>query len=219
MNTDLTLYYNPLTVNSIKVQLLCHALEIEVNYQHIALPQGEHLTRRFLEINPDGKVPVLIDGNQVLTESNAILQYLANKHQSSLWPKEVLHQARVLKWLLWQVSDWQKAVGPFAHRRVILPHWGFTAHEQLTPQALADFDKAMARLELALTGKQTLVADSFTLADIAIGSNLILAEEAQIPLESYPQVRHWLEQLAAHSWWQKTRQTLTEILDTKHAYA
>jgi len=219
MTPGLTLYFNPLTVNSIKVQLLCHALELEVNYRHIALAQGEHLTPKFLEVNPDGKVPVLVDGNLVLTESNAILQYLAHKHQSPLWPPGLIHQGQVLKWLFWQIGDWHKAAGAFAHYRVVLPHWDFGGQKQLTAQTLAEFHKAAARLELALIGKKALTGDIFTLADIAIGSYLIFAEEAQIPLEQYPQIRRWLAQLAGKPWWQQTRQTLTDILTRKHAYA
>ena len=96
------LYINPLTVNNIKVLLLCNALEIEPELQVIALNKGEQRSDKFLAINPEGKVPVLQEGELLLNESNAILQYIAAKHQSTLWPSDLTEQAKVLRLLFWQ---------------------------------------------------------------------------------------------------------------------
>ena len=95
MNKPITLYLNPLTVNSIKMLLICNALEIDVNYQHVRLHQGEQRTAAFLQLNPDAQAPVLVDEGLTLTESSAILQYLAAKHQPSLWPESAVEQAKV----------------------------------------------------------------------------------------------------------------------------
>jgi len=96
------LYINSLTVNSIKVLLVCNALKITPEFEEIALNKNEQRRVKFLNINPEGKVQVLQIGEVLLSESNAILQYLANIHNSSLWPIYSTAQAKVLRLLFWQ---------------------------------------------------------------------------------------------------------------------
>jgi len=214
MNNDLTLYYNPLTVNSIKVVLLCNALNIEPEYKHIQLQKAEHKSRSFLHINPDGRVPVLLDGDFALTESAAILQYLARKYQSTLWPNEITHQAQVLKWLFWQGNDWNKTVGAYAHQQVVLPHWRNVKPDDFSEKYLKNFENIMSMLNHALNGKEYLVGRHFTIADISLGSYLMFAERGKMPLDQYQHIRCWLEKLKVTMWWQKTQQQLLKILSS-----
>lgn len=221
MKADFTIYFNPITANSIKMQLLCNALDIKPDFKKIELHQGEQKSLQFLQLNPDGKIPVLVDGEHVLSESNAILQYLAQKYQSPLWPADLKAQSQALKWLFWQSNGWNEAIGAFAHRRVVLPHWGYGGREKLSPQRLDHFHRVMTKFDIALAGKQYLagdhflVGDSITIADISIASFLIFAAEAQIPVGDYVNVSRWLEQLADTPWWQTTKQSLLEILSAK----
>jgi glutathione S-transferase len=215
MSTDLTLYYNPLTVNSIKVILLCNALSIVPEYKLLQLQKGEHKSGLFLTINPEGRVPVLKDSNFFLTESAAILQYLAHKYQSPLWPDKMEHQAQVLKWLFWQGNEWNKTVGSYAHQQVVLPHWRNMKPEAFSEQHQENFEKIMSTFDRALNDKKYLVGDHLTIADISIASYLIFAEQAKIPLTQYQNVRCWLENLSVKPWWQETQQQLLKILSPK----
>jgi glutathione S-transferase len=122
MISELTLYSNPLTANGIKMSLLFNAINLVPNMVEMQLHKGEQKSPQFLQLNPDGKIPVLINDELVLTESNAILQYIANKYQSPLWPQKLAEQAQTLKWLFWQTSIWSNATSLFAHRRIVLPH-------------------------------------------------------------------------------------------------
>jgi len=231
MAANISVYVNPVTVNSIKVILLCNALAIKPNYITIELHKGEHRTPEFLKINPDGKVPVLVDGDFVLNESNAILQYLSNKEASkeaskessnlsskkpseypSFWPSEIQQQAEVLKWLFWQGNSWGKAVGVFAHRRLILPSWGYAYKEALSQEYFDDFHQVIRRLDHALVDKDYLVGECLTIADICLSSYLILSDEAEIPLDDYVHVRRWLSNISAMPWWQATHRSLVETL-------
>jgi glutathione S-transferase len=218
MKSNITLYVNPITVNSIKVILLCDALGIKPNYITIELHKGEQRTPAFLTINPDGKVPVLVDGDYVLNESNAILQYLSNKssnkHQS-YWPSDKKQQAEVLKWLFWQGNKWGKAVGIFTHRRLVLPHFGFNNKEGVSQEHINDFHQIIRRLEQALTDKKFLVGNSLTIADICLSSYLILSDEAEIPIDDYVHVRRWLARLNEMPWWQETHQSLVKIFNDR----
>ncbi|WP_432472841.1 glutathione S-transferase family protein [Amphritea sp. HPY] len=214
MKSDLTLFVNALTVNSIKMLLLCNAIDIKPDYKHVVLHRGQQIkAESFLRINPGGKVPVLVEGGFVLNESNAILQYLANKYQSSLWPGDIASQGEVLKWLFWQMNRWNAAVGVFSHRRVVLPHWGFEGRWTLSPEEVDQFHCSMTVIERALTGKHALVGNGFSIADISLGSYLMFADEAGIPLEEYLNVSRWLKQLREMPWWQKTQQTLRDVLN------
>lgn len=192
MSSDLTFYYNRLIVNSIKVMLLCNALKIYSKYKLIQLQKSDSL----LQINPDGRVPVLKDDHFVLNESAAILQYLAQKYESTLWQNEIKQQAQVLKWLFCQCNDWNKTVGSYAHQQVVLPHWRISQPEAFSEQHLESFEKVMSIFNCALNDKGYLVGDHFTLADIRLGSYLMFADQAKIPLDQYHNVRHWLEKLS-----------------------
>ena len=210
---ELTLYSNPLTVNGIKMSLLFNAVNVVPNMVEMQLHEGEQKSSQFLQLNPDGKIPVLADDELVLTESNAILQYITNKYQSPLWPQNIAEQGQTLKWLFWQASTWSKATSPFAHRRVVLPHWGITGRENIEPELLARFHKVMSQFNQALEGRRTIFGETLTIADLSLASSLIFSAEAKMPLENYPHIQNWLNHLGETSWWLQTKQTRAKILN------
>ncbi len=209
-----TLFFNPMTVNSIKTSLLVNALNIQMQFEHVVLHKANAKSDAFLKLNPTGKVPVLVDDDLVLTESNAILKYLAHKHDSSLWPSDSVLQAQILKWMFFQGGDWNKTVGVFSHRRVVLPHWGFHQQQVLSPQQLQDFHDVMYQLDLALAERNVLVGNETSIADICLGSYFMFSKESQMPLESFVNVRRWLSHLQNTPWWQQTAQSLEDTLNS-----
>jgi glutathione S-transferase len=217
MSDVITLYINPMTANNIKIQLLVNALNVPAHYEHVVLHKPQEKSADFLHINPAGKVPVLKDEDLVLTESNAILKYLAHKHQSPLWPSDATLQAQVLKWMFFQTGGWNKTVGVFSHRRVVLPHWGFDQQQVLSPQQLQDFHVLMEGFNNELAGKNTLMGTDISIADICLGSYLMFAQESQMPLESFVNVRRWLTHLQQTLWWQETHLSLRHILNSSES--
>lgn len=217
MTNPTTIYFNPMTVNSIKTSLLVNALNIQVQFEHVVLHKPNAKSEVFLKLNPTGKVPVLVDEDMVLSESNSILKYLANKHESPLWPSDLAEQAQVLKWMFFQSGDWNKAVGIFSHRRVVLPHWGFNQQYVLSTEQLQNFHNIMQQLDNALEGRNVLVGSDFTIADISLGSYLIFAHESQMPLENFVNVRRWLNHLQNSLWWQETQLSLKLILNSSES--
>src|SRR5882724_11753666 len=94
------LYVLPPSPRAFKVIALKNHLGIECEVQIVDLSKGDQLTPEYIAMNPNRKMPVLEDDGFVLWESNAILFYLASKKpESALWPREVRHQADVLRWL------------------------------------------------------------------------------------------------------------------------
>ena len=205
------LYFNPMTANNIKVLLLCNALEIEPELQVIALNKGEQGGNKFLAINPEGKVPVLQAGELLLNESNAILQYLAAKHQSTLWPSDLIEQAKVLRILFWQCNYFNAGVGAFAHRKVVMPFWGFAAQE-VDVEQMAKFSKAVSALEGFLANNTFVATDEISIADISLAAFFIFTDKAEMPLEEYPNTQAWLKRVTEQSWFRTTQTYLNNIV-------
>jgi glutathione S-transferase len=109
------LYYFDV-LNPRKVCALARHLKLPVEFVHVNLGKGEHKTQAFLAMNPNGKVPVLVDGDVTLWESNAILCYLAHKAGSDLWPTDT-RQFEVLRWLMWDATELRFAAVLEAHLR------------------------------------------------------------------------------------------------------
>lgn len=205
------LYINSLTVNSIKVLLVCNALKITPEFEEIALNKNEQSSDKFLTINPEGKVPVLQIGEVLLPESNAILQYLANIHNSSLWPIDFTAQAKVLRFMFWQASYFNTGVSSLAHHKVVMPFWGFGAQE-IDIDKWAQFHLAMGALEQVLKGSAFVAAETITIADISLAAYFIFADESEMPLEQYPITQAWLKTIAIQPWFSRTKAYLDNIL-------
>ncbi len=212
MDSNSILYNNPLTVNGIKMSLIFNAVGRKPDIREIKLHLGEQKSAAFLAINPEGKIPVLLDEGQVFTESMAILHYLANKYQSSLWPKSPALQSQTLKWLFWLSGRWNSAAMPFAHRRVVLPAWGFPDVEDVSSDVQAEFNNLAGQLDVQLSDKAFLCGDDVTLADLACGSYLIFQEQARIPIEEHDSLYRWFGRLKEFSWWRDTESSLNESL-------
>ena len=110
-------YYHPLSPNCRKVTALIEMLGQKCERKVIDLPKGEHLTPEFLEVNPFGAVPVLVDGELKLPESNAILIYLAEKAGSELWPsasRSAAGGSRATHWPTWVCCStvWERTRPP-----------------------------------------------------------------------------------------------------------
>jgi glutathione S-transferase len=213
-NEKISVYINPLTVNSIKVLLFCNLLEIKPNFKIIALQKQEQRKASFLAINPDGKVPVLIDDTLVLSESNAILQYLAAKHTSDLWPASITQQAQVLRVLFWQSNYFNSAISTFSHRKVVMPFWGFET-DNITTKQIAKFHEAVSALEIQLKSSKFVAGDNISIADISLSAFFIFAEQAQMPLTTYPMVKAWLHNMSSQRWFINTQEYLNSLLLNK----
>src|SRR6266545_8410867 len=95
------LYYHPVSTTSRPIMLLAAGDKIEIEYQVVDLFAGEHLKESYDAVNPNRQVPVLEDGNLRLTESSAILKYLADKFNSSTYPTDLCQRARVNERMDW----------------------------------------------------------------------------------------------------------------------
>lgn len=106
LKMTLTLYYTAGSMPSSACILVLRNLNLEVELKHINLSAGEQYSPEFLKINPQHKVPVLVDGDFVLTEGRAILCYLVNKNKpgSTLYPNDPQKRARIDQRLYYDAS-------------------------------------------------------------------------------------------------------------------
>jgi glutathione S-transferase len=180
--------------NGYKVRLLLRRLGLPYRYVEHDILKGETRTPAFLALNPDGRIPVLVleDGTP-LAESDAILVYLAAA--TPWWPADRLARARTLQWLFFEQYSHEPAI---AVRRFILHHLpeGSPRRAEL-PALLARGHAALAVLEHGLAGRDWLVGDRETVADLALFAYTHCAAEGGFDLAPYKSIRAWLERVAS----------------------
>ena len=187
----LKLYQFAVSGNAHKARMLLSFLGLD--YEGIAVDglNKQHKTAEFLAMNPFGQVPVLVDGDFSLRDSNAILVYLARQYGDAHWlPNEPQALAQVMAWLATSANE--LAWGP-SRLRV---HYKFgreinvAESEQITSNLLAI-------LEAQLTESDWLALDHITIADLAIYPYIALAPEGKVDLSPYPAILAWLRRIQA----------------------
>ncbi|MEX0285928.1 MAG: glutathione S-transferase family protein [Paracoccaceae bacterium] len=156
----------------------------------VDLAAGAHKSPEFLAMNPNGQVPVLEDGDVVVSDSNAILVYLARTYAPDWMPKDAVGEAEVQKWLT--LAAGEIAFGSCAARLITV--FGAPLDVEF---AAATAAKAMQKLEQGLTGQEWLVGDRPTIADVAAYSYTAHAPEGNVSLDPYPNVQAWIARFEA----------------------
>lgn len=180
--------------------------EIGVEYRHVKTNQGAGETRtpEFLaEVNPNGHIPVLKDGDYTLWESMAITSYLAKKYSSgNLWPDTVEDEGLTVQWALWGSLELEIPVVDYLRHAMVYPE--DQRKPELVEQALATLPAPLKVLDDALAGKDYLLAGRFTVTDINVSTVLLLADVYKhLGVDQYGNIMGWLERVAARPAWQK----------------
>jgi glutathione S-transferase len=185
------LYHHPLSGHSHRVRLFLSLLEIPHELVLVDLAKGAHKAPEFLKLNPFGQVPVLDDDGTIVTDSVAILVYLAKKLRRGDWlPEDALTAARVQKWL--SVAAGEIAYGPAAARLITVFGASFRPEEVLTRA-----HNMLKQINAELSGHPFIVAATPTIADVALYSYIASAPEGNVDLSDYPHVQAWLARIEA----------------------
>lgn len=196
------LYYCE-TLNPRKTCALARHLDLPIEFVHVDLKTGGHKRPDFLALNPNGKVPVLQDGDLVLWESNAIMCHLAKKAKSDLWPED-RRQIEVMRWLFWDTNHFSRHGGTLYFENLVKPSLGMGApDEAAVRQATGFFHTFAGVLDSHLKGRDYLVGNRLSIADFAVGVCLAYADGARLPLEPYAEIRRWYAKLEMLPAWQK----------------
>jgi glutathione S-transferase len=200
-------FYNmPASPNAIKVWAVIHKLGLEVESVLVDFAAGTNKTDDYGKLNPNRLMPVLVDGDFALWESNAIMQYLAHKAgDTQLWPTEPRAQADVSRWQCWQLAHWGQGIRVFMFENVVkkLFHMGPPDQARIA-EGTEMFHKHAAVLDQHLAGKEWVATGKMTLADLSLASPLGYARMAQIPWDQYANIQTWYGRLDSQEFWRKS---------------
>jgi glutathione S-transferase len=149
----------------------------------------------FKQLNPNGHIPVLQDGDLVLWESLAINLYLARKYDKGLWPKTVEDEGRAYQWSLWAMTEAEEPLLTVLLNRVFFPQEQRDAKK--ADEGAARFAKPLGVLDGALAGRDYLLGSTFTVADLNVASVLTWAPMAKLDLSTAPRAAAWLGRCTA----------------------
>jgi glutathione S-transferase len=165
------------------------AKELGIPYEQIDIPHPEMKEAAFLAINPNGKVPAIVDGDLKLFESLAINLYLAKRYGlGKLYPSKIEDEARAWQWSLWTATEVEPAIGP-----AIVWHFFQRGTQAEADESVKKFVAVLHVLEGALLARQWLVGDRFGIADLNVASALRISKAMNIDLSSLPSVSAWFE--------------------------
>lgn len=188
--TALTLYNTPLSGHGHRVKLLLTLLGLP--FEEIEAGADVRKTASFLALNPFGQVPVLVEGETVITDSNAILLWLVKRYapESHWLPHELIEEVQVHQWLAKAAGEIRYGV---ASARLIRQFATPENYESATLVAT----KFLPQMEQHLTGKRWLVGEQPTLADLACYAYVACAPEGGISLAEYSAIQLWLHNVEA----------------------
>jgi len=185
------LYYAE-TMNPRKACAVAKYLGSPVEYIRVDLSKREHMQPAFLAENPNGKVPLLVDGDLRLWESTAIMAHLAVKAGSDLWPSEATQQVEVLRWLSWDISHFSRHGGSLYFEHHIKPYLGLGEPNPAAVEEATKFYKRFAAvLDAHLADRTYLVGEHLTIADFGVATLLPWAKESHLPLEGFDNIARW----------------------------
>ncbi|WDI33175.1 glutathione S-transferase family protein [Hyphococcus flavus] len=185
----LRIYGDKRSGNCLKVKWTAEHLGVDYEWIDVDVLSGTTRTEEFLALNPSGQVPaVILSDGRVLTQSNAIIVYLAGLNNSALLPSDLYTRAKVDEWLFWEQYSHEPCIAVRRFQKSFLGK----ADEELDPQLLTKGRRALGQMELALQGANYLVGDVLTVADIALVAYTRVAHEGGFELSEFPAIRQWV---------------------------
>lgn len=184
------LYGHELSGNSYKVKLLLSLLNLEYEWIKVDLLKGEHKSPQFLSLNPFGQVPLLVDGETVLADAQAILVYLARRYGDEQWlPLDAVSLSQVVRWLSTTAGEIRQ--GPESARLYYL----FKTTSINIDRANQKAEFILTQLNEHLSDRKWLEFERPTIADIAVFPYIALAPDGKIDLTPYPSVLAWIDRV------------------------
>ncbi|NQU50085.1 MAG: glutathione S-transferase family protein [Planctomycetes bacterium] len=178
--------------NCYKVQLVCSLLGQAMDWVDVDLLAGETRTSEFLQMNPNGKIPVVVLGDgEILTESNAIINYLASN--TPLYPSDPLLAARVQQWQFFEQYSHEPfiAVARFINKYLGLPEDRRGEYEAKQEGG----NRALAVIEQQLQRAPFLAGKTLTTADVSLYAYTHVADEGGFDLTQFPAIQGWLKRV------------------------
>jgi GST-like protein len=187
-------FYHP-SPNPLKVALFLEESQLPYELVPVDTRKGEQHDPGFLSINPNGKTPAILDGNIPVFDSNAILIYLAAKHDVFYPIQDDLHKAQIDSWLMFVASG----IGPYCGQAVHFKKFAPEPKEYAVNRYEFEAWRHWNIIEAHLTGKQWMIAEQYSIVDMSVWGwarmiPFILGDDAWVKL---PNIKRWLDVINA----------------------
>lgn len=214
------IYADPITVNCRKVLAGLDLMEVPYELAHVDYFKGEQKSAAYAAINPNASLPAMKDGDFVLWESNAILQYASDKFGvADSYPKDLETRSDINRWMLWESSSWFPSCYVFLVENCVKPLLGSAPDQAVLDAQLQTFHKLADILDERLKNNRWVAGTPHpTIADIALASPMHLHGWQKLPLAGHPNIRRWMyEDIESLPCWEKS--WVGEGFTTKKAIA
>ena len=166
--------------------------ETGIDYEHVPVSYGaDSKAAEYLAVNPNGRIPALIDGDLQLFESMAINLYLTKRYGGSLYPGNAQDEARAWQWSVWAISE----IEPLQMQIVVQKL--FTPEEKRNPKVVEGASKGLQRplkvLDAALAGRNWLIGDQFGVADLNVAAVMMLLKRIDFGYAEHTNVQRWAD--------------------------
>ncbi|PSH65513.1 glutathione S-transferase family protein [Phyllobacterium sophorae] len=187
--------YTWITPNGLKVSIALEELGLAYRTHTIDITKGDQFDNEYLQINPGGKIPAIVDrkAGLTLTESSAILIYLADKTGRFL-AKDGRARHHTIEWLMWQTGSFGPTLGH--------AHYFLTYHPEQSPMAEELFQNDTRRMYQTLNTRlkdRAYLIDEYSIADMAVWPWVSRFERHRVDLNEYPAVQRWYVNIAGRS--------------------
>lgn len=165
--------------------------ETGIDYQHVSTNFAEDSkSADFLAINPNGRIPALVDGDVALFESMAINLYLAKNYAPALYPDNPGDEGRTWQWSVWGISEIEPLQMQIVVQRFFTPKDKRDA--KVVERAMAGLQRPLGVLDGQLAQQSYLLGDEFSVADLNVAAVMLLFQMADIDCSEHRNVSRWL---------------------------
>ncbi len=194
--------YGPRMGSSFRPHWMLAELGLPYETKTLDMRAGEHRNPEYLAINPFGQVPAMTYDGFALSESAAIVHFLAEKHDPSFFgPMTPESHATLLRWEFFTLLNVDKHFATLASKT-----WGMPATPEAEAKATEALAKALPVLEGWFNARKFIVDDTFTVADVVCRSSFNYAEAAEFDLSAYPAITAWMKRCADRPAYAKAKQ-------------
>jgi glutathione S-transferase len=192
---DITLYTVG-TDNGWKASIALEVLDLPYKTQALSFAKNEQKEEWFLKINPNGRIPAIVDhsnGDFAVFESGAILLYLAQNYdpEHKLWPTDAKEQSEVVQWLMFQMGG----IGPMQGQANHFKNYAPVKIDYAINRYINETKRLYSVLESRLKDREYLVANQLTIADISTFTWVWGSYALGIDLNEFPSVKSWVERI------------------------
>jgi len=211
------IYYVVGSPNCRKVHAVLNHTGLKAEFEYLDFFSGDLQSPSYRAVNPNAMVPSLVDSDLTLWESNAIMQYLADKAGADdLLPRDAKRRADVVRWLAWELAHFNRAFGIVSFETVAKPNFMKMApNAPLVEWAQGQLKTSAAVLDAHMAGRAYVSGDKLTLADYAMIHLELFKEAMPFDWAPYPNLNAYFDRMRTVDHWAKTAPARPELMGRK----